>query len=270
MVRVKWLPSTSSAATGYQIERSTAQTGPWSLITTVTHAIPGSNYDSVSGLFFYDDAAGASSSWYRIVTADSFGQYSSPSIPFRAGDFESVLASVADLKEYLDITNTVNDALLERLVAAASVWFSKQVGRNLPARLYTETYSGNGGTYQLLDNYPVLDVTSVTVDGTPVLERVDSTSDGFSFDSNGLHLSGSRFTPGTQNVTVTYTAGYLAVPEDVRQAVVELAAARFSERGRVGITSQTLQSGTTASYSMYSAPPSAALVIEAYKRPNAV
>lgn len=81
---VYWLPSTDSNIKEYDVARSTAMAGPWTPLATVTHAIPGANWDAGASKFFYVDAGGNPTDWYRLIARDTSLQVSPDSI-FQAG-----------------------------------------------------------------------------------------------------------------------------------------------------------------------------------------
>lgn len=81
--RIVWAPSTSPAIASYDVENAAVFTGPWTLTANVVHAIPGPNYDPLSGTFFYDDAVNPGSTWYRVTAIDSLNQRSVPSVAFQ-------------------------------------------------------------------------------------------------------------------------------------------------------------------------------------------
>jgi hypothetical protein len=62
-------------------------------------------------------------------------------------------------------------------------------------------------------------------------------------------VRGYYFVRGTQNVIVSYTAGYSTTPPEIAQACIELVALRYRERTRVGEVSKALGGGETVSYS---------------------
>jgi hypothetical protein len=74
----------------------------------------------------------------------------------------------------------------------------------------------------MLKNYPVNSITSVMVDGVPIPAAPSVTASGYSFEPTdpeppgnrqSVFLSGYAFNRGTQNVAVTYVAGYLVSAE---------------------------------------------------------
>ena len=86
--RIKWLAVTTPNVVAYQILKSdTGISGEYTTLTTVLHQIPGANYDSDNGYFFYDDGD-IPYRYYRLRTLDAFGAVAEDTapIPFQAGN----------------------------------------------------------------------------------------------------------------------------------------------------------------------------------------
>ena len=184
-----------------------------------------------------------------------------------AGD----LTTLAVVKGYLpgiDALDTQFDALLERLITAVSAQFTNEVGRDLSSSSATETYNGHGGRRLTPKRWPITAVASLVVDGEAIAARPDVASDGYVIDDEtSIVLCGSWFATGTQNVVLTYTAGYTSIPTDVEQAVVKMVALQFRDRDRVGQSSRSMQ-GESVSYG--DAPVLAywRSVVDSYSAPN--
>lgn len=264
--RVTWLPSTETDIASYRLESSATQTGTYAALATITHDLQGADYDSAQGVFFYDHAAGGTSTWYRLIAIDAALNESQPSTPFQAVAGASLsLASLSDLKAYLAITHNNDDALLSRLLLAASKWFESQIGRNVASALYTDTKSGNGSRVMVLDHYPVSAVSSVTINGTPITEATTYDASGWMLDHGTVKLRGYTFTAGTLNVVISYTAGEPSIPNDIQQAVIEVAADRYKARTRIGEVSKSI-AGESVSFVSFQVPVSVQTVINTYQR----
>ena len=163
-----------------------------------------------------------------------------------AGD----LTTLANVKAWFapPLTVTADDALLERLVTAASGFILSWIGRDIALRECAETRDGTGGVRLAFSNTPVVSVTSVAIDGVEVPPAPDALRPGYVFSATQLYLRGHVFTRGNQNVSLSYTAGYAAVPAEIEQACIELVALRYRERERIGHVSKSL-AGETVSFS---------------------
>jgi hypothetical protein len=139
-----------------------------------------------------------------------------------AGD----LTSLANVKAWLSppLTSTADDALLTRLISAASRFILGYLDRPvLLAQPYAETRDGLGNRTLLLRQWPVVSIASLTVDGNLVpavaagLSAAGWLLDGWDGWSAGqpqaLSLIGYAFPRGRQNVAIGYTAGYAVTGE---------------------------------------------------------
>ena len=195
------------------------------------------------------------------------------------------LTTLSNAKAWLNIpaTQTSEDALLTRLVTAESLLFLQAVNRaNLNQASYTEKRNGNGGSVLMVRNYPIISVQSLTIDTVVISASPDGVRSGYVFDDytislvGGPHSSGMSsganaylpayaFNKGYGNIVVSYTAGHANVPGEVEQAVIELIAFRYRERGRIGLISEHTGQQTTA-YSQKDVPAGVQRVIEQYAR----
>jgi hypothetical protein len=180
------------------------------------------------------------------------------------------LTTVEAVKDFLSIDNTADDRVLQRLVTSCSFSAQNFLNRNLLSASYTEQYDGNGKRRLPVKQTPITAVSSLVINmpafpwsygqyqnapgpmvgGTTVPLSPDGAQSqpGYDFDSNTIFLCGYTFAKGIQNVWVTYTAGYSAVPLDVEEAIVEWVADRYRFRGRVGEKSKALPQGGSVSY----------------------
>jgi hypothetical protein len=173
--------------------------------------------------------------------------------------------SVENVKSYLGILNTVDDALFERLVNAASAFIDTYINRTLDVAEYTDTFDGNGSHQFVLRNYPVAAVSAVTVNTQVIPAAANARSNGYRFDKFRVVLQGYEFYSGALNCSVTYEAGYETVPADIEQACIEIVVNRYKEKDRIGLTSKGLAGEMTA-YSTRDIPESSATVLNKYKR----
>lgn len=87
MNKITWLPSTDPNIYSYTVESAMDMSGPFSVLATIIHDTNNpAVYDSSVGKFYYEDAGGGASTWYRLIATDSLNQSSSPSAPFQAVD----------------------------------------------------------------------------------------------------------------------------------------------------------------------------------------
>lgn len=152
------------------------------------------------------------------------------------------LTTLAKVKEYLGIPDatTDDDALLTRLVTAASDYIETLLNRSFASAQYVQTENGNGRDTIVAADYPVRSVTSLTIDGRAIPEATSPTAAGYQFDEDGFYLRGYTFTRGVRNVVITYAAGYDTTPPAVEDVAITLVAEKYKYMGRVGEVSKNL------------------------------
>lgn len=195
----------------------------------------------------------------------------------------SDLTTLANVKQWVNLTATTDDALLTRLISGVSLNIQAWLNRNIPEQSYTEIRSGLGGgegKYRMiLANYPVIAVSSLMIDDQSIPASSDNgvMQPGYGFADHeiwlapvsssvdALYSDGYQFTRGTRNVQITYTAGYPVVPLDIEQACIELVAFRYRERDRIGLKSKGLAGETTA-FNTADLPDSVKTLLQQYRK----
>jgi hypothetical protein len=179
------------------------------------------------------------------------------------------LISLADVKAYLggDLQSN-DDAVLCRLIAAASTFFITACGRPILAESFSETYDGKGNGRLYLRQTPVIAVQSLTIDGIAVEQAASPGLPGWRLNGNVILLFGHWFNRSLANVAVTYTAGYATLPADIVEAVAELVGLRYRGRDRLGKMSESMGGMATTSYAQKDVSPFIASVIARYSRTN--
>lgn len=115
--------------------------------------------------------------------------------------------SLADAKQYCNITSTANDEELRNFILAASDIAERLTNLTLRRRTYVDVNDGGSNVINLLRS-PVTSVTSI-VENTTTL----TAGDQYTVDLvNGIVYRGSTTNPltwyaGQQNITITYVAG---------------------------------------------------------------
>lgn len=175
------------------------------------------------------------------------------------------LCTLADLKAWLNIGNTTDDALLQRLITAASVFMQSWMSTDIPSASYTEVRDGTGSDTLCLGTTPVTAVASLTVNGLPQTLSPDGIQPGYLFSDSAIYLVGTTFPVGRRNVRVTYTAGYNPVPFDLAQECISLAAWKYREKSRIGQTG-TGMGPEHISFSLKDMPESTLTLMQQYKK----
>ncbi|MEK4798057.1 head-tail connector protein [Thermoactinomyces sp. FSL K6-2592] len=132
--------------------------------------------------------------------------------------------TVQDVKDYLKIEHDLEDALLENLINRATDILEKErYFKGIKEREYTETHDGEGTPEIFLLNYPVTNVTSVKINGTPINDYQVS-------KDNGVLKYAGIFPEGFGNIEVSYTAGYNPVPESFVAECIDIVADLYENR----------------------------------------
>ena len=176
----------------------------------------------------------------------------------------SAPAALADVTDVVQLVSTAGSAaqvptddypLIASMIARASAAALKVIGRPfLTQSTVVETLNGNGKNVIQLSEGPVISVTSVIVNSITYQPRTTTPGAGWVNDDRLLYLFGGPtiptvtsaltyggfFNQGVQNVVVSYTAGYSAPPADVNDVIVELVAAKYKNRGNLGVNSKDL------------------------------
>jgi hypothetical protein len=138
------------------------------------------------------------------------------------------LCSLEDVKSFLGIssTDTTKDELLETIINGVSGSIEDYCQRKFLAREYTDTIRNHWGRVLTLRQYPIIEVTSLTVEGTELTEEDDyailSSIGGIDFYS----------TMSIWKIEVEYTAGYEAIPDALRLLTMEMVQATYSKYGQ--------------------------------------
>jgi hypothetical protein len=198
------------------------------------------------------------------------------------------LTALADVKAWLQTGQSAfpstDDALLTRLITAASQFIQTWLSRKIALQDWIEVRDGLGTAvgpgevrYQFAV-FPVSAVSLVVVDGVtvPPIPASPSAPPGAPVNSYAAQ-AGYLFTP-TQLVirgyvvprkagcvTLRYTAGYAVPPPDLAQACIELVALRYRERTRIGEVSKSMGGAETVSYSQKDMTDSIKTLIQQYR-----
>ncbi|HXW72396.1 MAG TPA: head-tail connector protein [Methylocella sp.] len=133
------------------------------------------------------------------------------------------LAGLVDVKAWLGISSTEDDALISQLITQISRVILAYLNRPsiLPSS-YEEVRDGRNDVSIMLRQWPVLEIETCTIDGVTITQSSPLTAgapvtSGYVLDlpssappgcPQRLSLRGLHFNQGLQNITVTYTAGY--------------------------------------------------------------
>lgn len=119
--------------------------------------------------------------------------------------------------------------LLSALISAASAAVQGYCGREFTSEERTELHDGDDQQTLILDEYPVTDIDTVkTIDDDDEETTIAETD--YRYRTDGvLVLKYTTFPAGIQNIEVVYTAGYATIPEDLQEAVVQIAVKLYAD-----------------------------------------
>lgn len=156
------------------------------------------------------------------------------------------LVELDDAKDYLNITTKTHDGELLRFLAGLTPVVEFITGPILPKTYTNERYDGGRSTISLRHR-PLIAVASVTEYLGPIaysLTQISSRDQGtiysYEFDPSGSIIrttSGGgtqAFPAGPDTVQVTYTAGFLKTPENVRLGLLEALRTSYQETQQAG------------------------------------
>jgi hypothetical protein len=198
------------------------------------------------------------------------------------------LTTLGDVKSWLQTGQnafpTTDDALLTRLITAASQLIQTWLNRQIISQDWIEARDGLGNAlgpsdvrYQFAA-FPVTAVSRVVVDGivipaipTPAQSATAAVGamaaqSGYLFTPTQLVIRGYAVPRKAGCVSMQYTAGYAVPPADLSQACIELVALRYRERGRIGEVTKAIGGGQTVSYSQKDMSDSIKSLIQQYRR----
>lgn len=182
------------------------------------------------------------------------------------------LCTLATAKTWLGITTSAQDAALGRQITVFSRVITDYLARPIARATVTERRSGHGGTTLVLHNYPILSVTSVTIDGVAVPASSTPGATGYWYGEQAIDLAGYSFARGRENVVIVLTAGYASVPGPVEQALLTcLQGVQGQQQRDPNITGESVPGVYSASYAgtgtgRQAIPPLAVELLEPYRR----
>jgi hypothetical protein len=199
------------------------------------------------------------------------------------------LTTLADVKAWLQTGQSAfpatDDALLTRLITAASQYIQTWLNRQIALQDWIEVRDGIGTPFAPGDvryqfaAFPVTAVSLVVVDGLTIppipvsrpaplgaaVVSTFATQVGYLFTPTQLVIRGYAVPRKAGCVTLQYTAGYAVTPPDLAQACIELVALRYRERTRIGEIARTIGGGETVSYSQKDMSDAIKTLIQQYR-----
>ncbi len=151
----------------------------------------------------------------------------------------------SDVKNFLGIPSaaSADDILITTIITQIEAQIKEYCQRIFEAVNFTEYYDGDGTDLLLLNNYPIVSITSLYDDTKRVYgaDTLIDSADIIIYKTNGcVRLDGHIFTKSEQNIKIIYRAGYgtgvgeTAIPENLKLGLIYLASAVYLE-GKAGV-----------------------------------
>jgi hypothetical protein len=158
----------------------------------------------------------------------------------------TAIITVDDVYEYLSVTGSDDDALIQKLIDRKTQEFVNYCQLDsFYVNDYIEYYDGNNSPYLFLKNHPINSIESIYDDGDwtwPTDTLIDS-SDYRIVDKRYVTCK-LIFPAGNQNIRITYNAGFSIIPADIQEVMVEEVTRSYNRRKDIDVFIKTLQDGS--------------------------
>lgn len=147
-----------------------------------------------------------------------------------------------EVKAVLKTTSTTDDALLDEVVKRAQAYFETATGRKFERDTFTQKFLGEGQTEVFLKNYPVAFTDFSTTNFVKIGDtKQDEDNLYVEEDTGRVVLLASKFSNKVA-CEVKYLGGFASglVPEDVKQAIIEIAVSFYHKTASQGVSSQSM------------------------------
>ena len=164
------------------------------------------------------------------------------------------IITTSEIKIFLNQSadDTDNDERIDTYCNNVTSILETYCDRRFKSREYIEYYDGNGSDEFVVEQIPITSITSIYDDIGRLFEEtslIASTDyvyyekDGRVVLVNGNNSSGYyiNFSKGRQNIKITYTSGYVLIPNDLKMIATEIIIKKIQtmDSRRVGATSVT-------------------------------
>lgn len=160
----------------------------------------------------------------------------------------NALTTVARVKIHLRMKpdETINDALLELYVNAASERIAAWCNRVFISTTYTELHSGRRTNYLMPEQYPVTAISELRIDNSRDWTNANNLIDASKYmasDFGQMVQYDGIFPTGFNNVRIIYTAGYAVIPADLEFGCIWLTEWYYRHAQRADMGKTTMGKG---------------------------
>lgn len=184
------------------------------------------------------------------------------------------LITNAEARQYLGITTSIDDALLNALLDSFSAFVATYTGRRIESTAYAQLYDGSGTARIILNEYPIISVTVLSQDLDHSTKKYSSpyaATDFFLATGGIVELYEDIFVELQRSVYVSYTAGFATIPGDLKDLVKQMVAKRYQDckDKRFGMQSKNVFDDSIT-FDFKDLPDSGKTILDRYrKRPGA-
>lgn len=139
------------------------------------------------------------------------------------------LVTLQEYKDYYTINSTDNDVRLQLLADLVSDLIESYLGRTIQVATYTDKKKEIVGTSIYLDNFPIVDVTSVKFYSKVTNSLVTAEAADYAiYEDEGIiefinpAILAAIDNTRSKNSEVTYSGGYAVTPSDLKLAIFDL------------------------------------------------
>jgi hypothetical protein len=119
------------------------------------------------------------------------------------------LTTVAAVKRYMTLATTGADARIAELIPRESRLIEQYTGRTFPyVQNVNRHLDGTGSRILMLPDAPVIDVSSLSINGRVVVPAPSDQQPGFQFSDVAVFLTTDKFPMGRRNVLCSWESGY--------------------------------------------------------------
>ena len=174
------------------------------------------------------------------------------------------LLTLADAKSFLEVTDNSSDEQLLSVIQAASSACCDYLDRDPVYDNRTETYNGANRAMIVTNQYPIVTVTAVLIDGVAL------DMNQIVWDERIVHRKSSIFPLGVKNITISYGAGLDKSPGAMTQAAKYTLKAMLDAAGvNMNATGQSIAGVLSESFwpdGAGAVPPQAKALLNRYAR----
>jgi len=182
----------------------------------------------------------------------------------------TAIITLSDVYEFLSVSGSDDDTLIQNLIDRKTTEFESYCQLDsFFVDDYIEYLDGEGNSFLFVKNFPINSVSEIASDsdwtwGSDTV--IDS--DDYRIVNKSYIAYNSYFTIGTQNIKVSYNAGYSVIPADIQEAMVEEVSRIYHRRKEVDVFIKTITDGSQHRHPS-GLMPGTKMILDRYKRVRA-